>query len=471
MYDELHSQVAHAAAGTNAVDQVDNLMPKFWANHQVPPNEEAIDAELRKINHDNPMQLEASRGEFRSRVANWQFTRQQGNEQAEQAAAADIASGKSLAYLQRQPYWNSLLGTSKLSMTQQATNFTEQSLNRGMSAAGRAGNLDPEIVAYAMQAHGLPEHQARALAALVVGEGGQLDNVNQDGGGHGAYGLFQLRDSGGLQDMRKLYGDHPTMQQQVDYFLQHYSKGNNGFWNAGDEYSAFNALASGQRAAEGTQGIINRGGAALSASIGAKTMGQAQAEQWIANPGALGPPTPENTQRIVNTVGQYWAPKVIQAQKAWQGQATKAAMPSAAEVSGTLGQLGISIKASDPDTVSLRANVRSALNTALLAATQQGQRQLTPQERQEVIQKAAAVQVQEHRFLESVRGMGTSSLLTVKRKDFSSIEIPQDERGRAAQGMAAMYKQTKSPRYAPSDENLRQYYLTAHGLMQVPNGH
>jgi hypothetical protein len=91
-----------------------------------------------------------------------------------------------------------------------------------------------------MGAHNLTEGQARAVAAIALAESGsQVDAHNSDAGGHGANGLFQIRDSGGLKEMTKLYGDHPTMQQQVDFFLQRYSKGNSAFWNASSEADAF----------------------------------------------------------------------------------------------------------------------------------------------------------------------------------------------------------------------------------------
>jgi hypothetical protein len=309
------------------------------------------------------------------------------------------------------------------------------------------------------------------VAAIALAESGsQVDAHNSDAGGHGANGLFQIRDSGGLKEMTKLYGDHPTMQQQVDFFLQRYSKGNSAFWNASSEADAFRALAVGQRAGpEGTQGLFERGGAALAASTGGRSAGQAQAEQWIANPGLVGPATPENTQRIMNTVGAYWAPKVIAAQKAFQNQITRSAMPTAAEVNGTLGQLGISATSRDPSVIAQRANVRSALNAALMAATQQGEKVLTPQERTEIIQKAAAVEVQQHHWY-NFFGDPSTRLLSVAPENYESITIPADERERAAAGMQAMYARTKDARYAPNEDNLRRYFLNAHGLMQVPNG-
>lgn len=467
-YARAHAQVIQAAVGTTAVDQVDNVMGTVWTDHSAAPDLEKIDAQLRAANHDNPDQLTASRAEVRSRLSNWTFNREQANEQATQKAGEDIAKGKSIAYIQAQPYWGSLNGSAKLAITNQANSFAEQALGHTFTAAGRAGQLDPGIIAYAMDAHNLSEGQARALAALVVGEGGQLDNVNTDGGGHGAYGLFQIRDSGGLQAMRKLYGDHPTMQQQVDYFLQHYSKGNNAFWNATSESAAFQALAQGQGAAGGTQGILDRGGAALMASTGAKGGGQQQAEQWIANPGQLGPATPENTRRIISAVGSYWAPKVLAAQKAYQNQVTRQAVPNATEVNAVLGQLGISVTAKDPETVGLRANIRAGLNQALLVATKNGDHPLTPAERSEVIQKAAAVTVQTEAGLFS--GPGETPILRSRPEIWGRTIIPDSARAGTAQKMAELYKATGDRRFAPTPQNLQNYYLMANGLMEIPGG-
>lgn len=134
---------------------------------------------------------------------------------------------------------------------------------QGISASGTAAtysgaNLNADIVNYA-KSKGLTDAQATALAAVSHAEGGQLDNTNPAGGGHGAYGLFQIRDSGGLQAMRDKYGPHPTMQQQVDFYLANNVGNNTAFKNATDAKEAAKVLVyEVQRAGKDSEALLSR---------------------------------------------------------------------------------------------------------------------------------------------------------------------------------------------------------------------
>jgi hypothetical protein len=133
---------------------------------------------------------------------------------------------------------------------------------RGGGGGGGRG-LNGDIVAYA-QSKGLSPAQARALAAVNAGEGGGLHQTNHAGGGHGAFGLFQIRDSGGLQKMLRQYGPAPTLKNQVDFYLANNAKGAS-FWHHGnDEGAALRSLiVEAQRAGGDTRALWGRAQRAL----------------------------------------------------------------------------------------------------------------------------------------------------------------------------------------------------------------
>jgi hypothetical protein len=142
-------------------------------------------------------------------------------------------------------------------------NRTGQIMHSPDGGTGGGAPLNPEIISYA-KSKGLGDPQAQALAAVVAGEGGQINNTNQSGGGHGAYGLFQIRDSGGLQDMLRQYGPNPTLQNQVDFYLAHNAAAAKAFWSAKDPQTALQSLITdAQRAGPDSGALMGRAMASL----------------------------------------------------------------------------------------------------------------------------------------------------------------------------------------------------------------
>ncbi len=471
-YNNLHGKVQEMAASQIAIGNVDQVLAKQWPGqaHDTPPNEESVDAQFRQIAGTNSQLLGAMRNEFHARVQDWSFNKGQQSDQAKNQAQGDIASGKSLSYLKAQPYWNKLQGGDQLSVIDQANNFSQATINRATSAGGRAGDLDANIINYAMSKYGMDEVHARALAAISSGEGGQLDNTNNAGGGHGAYGLFQIRDSGGLQKMHALYGAHPTMEQQIDFYVNHNMAGGAGtrFQNASNEFDAARYLVQDvQRAGSDNDALTARALGALQASGNAKSKNAVQAEQYLADPSQVGPLSPQKVAMLTNTLGVYWAPKVIAATNHYQGQLTKSAIPSAPEINSAFASVGINPTAKDNDTAIMRGNIRSAVSDALAQATTNKGKPLTIDERNQTIQSVTATTVQQsHMF-----GLWNSNtnLYAVHPADLPNVTIPQTELPRVVSGMQQLYQQTRNPKYAPTQQNLHDYYLAAHHV-SAPSG-
>jgi hypothetical protein len=434
-YDAIHQKVAQAAMGSTAVSQVDAITNKLWTDPDKAPDEVAIDKALRDANVGDSDQLNASRAELHNRIASWGFTKTKTESESTQAADADIAAGKSIQYIKQQPYYTSMNGSQQLEVANKATNFSNGLIAQSQDAAGRAGSLNADMINYAMQAHHLSEPQARALAALSVGEGGQLDNTNSDGGGHGAYGLFQIRDSGGQKELKQIYGPHPTMENQVDYFIQHYSKGNSGFFNASNEIDAFNALAVGQKAGDaGTQGIRNRGYAALTPpksaaadkadhSLDAQNAFIDINQNGLKNFGDL---SPQSNASVMGNYGNYWGQKLIRYAQNYQKAGEKATV-SHDEYSTAAKSLGLNPGSKAPADAALLANLQSTIQQALVDQFHATGKVATPDERNNIITKAAAATVQVNGWGSSVWGPSTMPLARVAPTDASNIVVPPDQ--------------------------------------------
>lgn len=254
--------------------------------------------------------------------------------------------------------------------------------------------------------------------------------------------------------MRREYGDHPTKQQQIDFFLTHYAKGNSAFWNSSNEAAAFHALAIGQGAGDGTAGIIQRGLAALTQHHGQEDA--IQADRWIADPGTIGPLTPQNTQAIVNAVGQHLGEKVIKARQTFENQITRASMPSAQELGAVFSALDIDPKS--PDAAYQRANIRDAAQQAIAHESLRNGRPVTDAaERQEIIQKATAITVQTYNTFDRLWGYSSANPFTLDHDHLSDVVVPDSEKSRI---IGALRRQN----IPPTQANVQTAFLRSLGI-------
>ena len=453
-FDKIHQQVASAAMGTTAMSQVDSVLANVWTDHTKAPDEEAIDAQLRATNSNDSDQLQASRGEVHTRIANWGFTKAKTETESTQSADGDIAAGKSISYIMSQPYWQTMNGSQKLQVTDKVTSFSDGLIGHSARAAGRSGDLDAEIINYAMQAHNLSEPQARALAALSVGEGGQVDNRNAAGGGHGAYGLFQIRDSGGQQKMLQEYGAHPTKQQQIDFFLKEYSKGNSGFFNSSNEIDAFKALAANQRAGDsGTQGILQRGYGALQPPERAQQDKQDHAVEGtqaladistngLSNIGAM---TDKNVASIMGNYGNFWGAKIVNAARGYEKTGGKVNL-TAEEYNTSVRGLGLNPNSKSTSDNLLLGSIHATMQQALVDSFHATGRIATPDERVQIINKAMAQTVQMNTWGSShswypggdaIASPSSTPIWKLQASDVPNVVVPQDQRKQIIQAARA----------------------------------
>lgn len=105
-----------------------------------------------------------------------------------------------------------------------ASGFSGNIWANGRSGAGTG--LSGMVESY-FQAHGYTAEQARGIAAGITAEGGSPEAFNGAGGGQGAYGIGQWRGAR-LAELRRRYGQHPTMQQQLDFLLWELNGGDSG---------------------------------------------------------------------------------------------------------------------------------------------------------------------------------------------------------------------------------------------------
>jgi hypothetical protein len=421
---------------------VDQVTAKYWADHSQSPDEEKIDKAFRDQFHDDPSMLRAARAEFTSRVGDWNFTHQQQSNDAQQSAYKDIASGKSISYIQSQPYWSHMQGGDRLSVINAATGFADSRESHVAGAAGRAAGLNPDFVGYAVS-KGMPEHIARAMAAVFSGEtNNDPEAFNPTGGGQGALGLFQAR--GDLQrQMKQKFGDHPSWQQQIDFYSDLIGK-TPQVTAAGNETDAVRAMVQFiQKPGKDTDALIARSlGALQKTGAGRQTDYDGQADALLADPSQIGPLTPQNVQRIQNMVGPKYAPHVIAAAQKWQRETTRAALPTAAELTSVLTDLHIPTgKTNDPKVLAQRAQVRASLQGVLLNEAKGGAIITDPTERADILQKAAATTVQVFHKGWISNTNADVPLLTISREDSGSItktafdNIPVEERSKVVRGL------------------------------------
>lgn len=462
-YKQLRGSVLEQANASIAIDAVDKLIPKLWPDHTQSPNMEALGDALRKQFHDDPMMLRASLAELSSRVSEWTFTHQQQSNDAQQAAYNDIASGKSLPYLQSRPYWSQLQGGDKLKVIEAAQGFADSRISHIAGAAGRAGDLNADYVGYAVS-KGMPEHIARAMAAVFSGETNNDPNAfNPAGGGQGAFGLFQAR--GDLQrGLKQRYGANPTWQQQIDFYSDLISK-TPQVAAAGNETDAVRAMVQYiQKPGKDTDALIARSLGVLNRSAAAQDQNyNANADAMLADPASIGRLTPQNVQRIQNMAGPKYAPSVIAAAQKWQRETTRAALPSATEMNAVLSQLSIPTGTTkDPKVLAMRAQIRASLQGVLMNEAKEGAIITDPAQRQDILQKAAATTVQVFHDtyfagFKTGRVIRDVPLLSLSKEDRAAMIVPEEERAAIADSLRRHGKPV-------TDNNLRKAWLQSQGL-------
>ncbi len=115
----------------------------------------------------------------------------------------------------------------------------------GSGRGGGRGTYEQIVAGYVK--NGIPEEIARGVAAWNMGEsGGNTEAFNPKGGGQGAHGIGQWRGDR-LRKLRALYGDHPTLEQQIAFAASELKGGDVGgaaVLRSGDRASAlWNAIS------------------------------------------------------------------------------------------------------------------------------------------------------------------------------------------------------------------------------------
>ncbi|CAB5162167.1 hypothetical protein UFOVP152_9 [uncultured Caudovirales phage] len=458
-YKRLRGAVLEQASASMAIGVVDQVTAKYWSDHSQSPDQEKVDKALRDQFKNDPVMLRAARSEFSARVSDWSFTHQQQSNDAQQSAMKDIAAGKSIAYIQSQPYWSRMQGGDQLAVINSAQGFADSRTSHATVAGERAAGLNADYVAYAVQS-GMPEHLARAMAAVFSGETNNDPNAfNPTGGGQGAFGLFQAR--GDLQrGMKAKYGDHPTWQQQIDFYSGLINK-TPAVLSAQNEGDAVRAMVTAiQKPGQDTDALIARSLGALQVQTATRQIAfDANADALLADPSQIGELTPQNVQRIQNMVGQRYAPKVIAAARKWQSDTTRAALPTSAEMNSILSGLGITTgQTKDAKVMALRAQVRSELQAVLVKEAKDGATITDPSQRADILQKAAAATVQV--FTKGWFGLTNIEdrpLLSLKPEDKATMIVPAGER-------AAIADSLRRHGIPVTDNNLRKAWLQAQGM-------